>query len=469
MKHILLFLLLCSSIISDAQNWNLLQADKIYTFEYCRPINFRLLNSYSQPDTFDNCWHHLYTIGIDTAIGQDTTFLLNTEVDTIETGGGYFHWENVPHLLFNEKLLKQANGDFYFQGKDTVLVRTTAALNDSWIFRLGDTTLATLITIDTISLFGQLDSVKIAVLSNGDSLAWTKNRGLILFPGVNNEQARLAAIQKDSIYEGLRIPDFWDFYDFEVGDVFMYQGYAFSCFFFPGCNCTTKTKVTITSKQRLSDRYVYNYNIVQNGNGCAFTCPLNFRPIDRLNFIKDSSVVNQLGNSLVELYDLAGQGYSPYLIFSGTDVESEKYAFLSDYEYYKYNKGLGATFADNNSIGTHVTCSLIGFVKGTDTVGIVYSDSIILGVEQTEAPIAKNFRLYPNPTQTITILEIFIDDATFLRIYNTQSELVYSQKLELGAKKQQLNLSELPVGMYFVQIFDEDGNLKGVEKLLLLR
>jgi hypothetical protein len=75
-------------------------------------------------------------------------------------------------------------------------------------------------------------------------------------------------------------------------------------------------------------------------------------------------------------------------------------------------------------------------------------DCVTVGMAEKQNP-KSNFKIYPNPTQGQLTIESSKEnfDAPFL-IYNTQGQMVRS--IRIANQRQQINLSKLPAGLYFV-------------------
>ena len=81
--------------------------------------------------------------------------------------------------------------------------------------------------------------------------------------------------------------------------------------------------------------------------------------------------------------------------------------------------------------------------------------------EEKLKSIVESIEVYPNPTEGIIRFDNLPDNYVVkAEIYNVNGQIVLSQKIE----NSQLNISNLPKGMYLVKV-----NLNGVEKSVKLR
>lgn len=90
---------------------------------------------------------------------------------------------------------------------------------------------------------------------------------------------------------------------------------------------------------------------------------------------------------------------------------------------------------------------------------------IVVGNEQFVPPPA--LRLYPNPTSTSFTLELPepATPGTSFRIAGLTGQTLLQQRAEAGSKLHVFDLSALPAGMYFVQVWKE-GSVVGVGKVV---
>jgi glucuronoarabinoxylan endo-1,4-beta-xylanase len=82
--------------------------------------------------------------------------------------------------------------------------------------------------------------------------------------------------------------------------------------------------------------------------------------------------------------------------------------------------------------------------------GLMLKYQNVTSVEQTNADAA-NISLYPNPVHDqLTILHEGQTNESTFRLLDQTGRQIISGKLNIGAN--QINVSELPAGMYFIQI-----------------
>jgi len=111
---------------------------------------------------------------------------------------------------------------------------------------------AEVIAITAGEILGNADSLKHIALSNGDTIILSKSHGIIEFPQVDNDTYyRLIGIQTRGL--GFKMPDYREFFDFNVGDIFQYEIETGAL----PLGTYGTVKITITDKQVSQESIVY--------------------------------------------------------------------------------------------------------------------------------------------------------------------------------------------------------------------
>jgi hypothetical protein len=94
----------------------------------------------------------------------------------------------------------------------------------------------------------------------------------------------------------------------------------------------------------------------------------------------------------------------------------------------------------------------------------VYVDTCATSINDE---LITNISVYPNPSSGIFTLELnnIIEKNTILTIVNSVGKVIYSEKLEIGERTKDINLSEYSKGIYFLEIETENRILN--KKLVL--
>lgn len=150
----------------------------------------------------------------------DTCFLwLDVLTEFFQEGGEFYH-ENQTNFMGNEVLRSNNNWFFELNDSTTCLLKPKASLLETWEFTPGQN--AIVINESQENLFGVLDSTKLISVGNGNILKISKKHGIIEFPNFYGiAEYNLKGIQERDY--GTALPDFESVFDFEVGDVFLYD------------------------------------------------------------------------------------------------------------------------------------------------------------------------------------------------------------------------------------------------------
>ena len=218
MKRILLCLIFSIPLLALGQNW--------------APVNPKWSPQFSLNGEGDID----FSIKIDSAVisGEDTWYYLhpsflncdtcNLPVSECTSEYDSLYIKQTP--LFGDSILLNENSYTFF-GADLVL-KPYLSVGQSFDFTLnnGDEITGILAEAGTMQVFGELDSIKTYTYSNDKQLILSKNYGIISFtPEAGNTQL-LSGIPELQL--GNYVPGIREFYDFEIGDVFVFAGGSYS-------------------------------------------------------------------------------------------------------------------------------------------------------------------------------------------------------------------------------------------------
>jgi hypothetical protein len=94
----------------------------------------------------------------------------------------------------------------------------------------------------------------------------------------------------------------------------------------------------------------------------------------------------------------------------------------------------------------------------------VYKEGVILKNSLADSKV--NFTIYPNPSSGRIQLDLGALESTngIAKIYDISGSLINSVLINRDA---QIDLTRLPIGMYFLQLTNKEGELLGTKKLVL--
>ena len=194
--------------ISFAQNWQLVNPD--YHYHY-------VIRNASGQET-DSL--KALTIRIDST--DSDTSMLNVVLDWKKY---YFEGEeievNLPQFL-NKDMIDMGSGKRWFQNPGS-FVLFEENIPQSWLFDTINAIQAQLDTTLETSVYGQLDSVRSILLSNGDTILQARSFGILQFPISDSTALHYRQIGINRADVGFNFPDKSDMYDFQMGDKFEFH------------------------------------------------------------------------------------------------------------------------------------------------------------------------------------------------------------------------------------------------------
>ncbi len=241
-------------------------------------------------------------------------------------------------------------------------------------------------------------------------------------------------------------------YDFEVGDVFIYEKKGF----FSPMNSTLTTRYerrTIQSRSNTGNSIMYTYKNESANKDTLYkvTTIIDTLRVTDLDSLAISKVKPQ------NIFTLKTYNSDSYSKFYDSNRDMNSRYLVCDCFDFSYSlsvaKGLGIVLEEPYF---PLVDKLIYFKKGSETWGtpVDFSTSI-----NTPSVSASKIILSPNPTRDFINIET---DVLFnkIQIVNINGQPVYSTNNESVA-----NVSQLPNGVYFLQIF-VDNELKGAQKFI---
>lgn len=127
-----------------------------------------------------------------------------------------------PQFLQREMVIRD-NGVIHFRNPKSIVVKTNTTIGESWLLDTLAGVTATQIATLQETLYGQTDSVRIFLLSSGDTIRLAKVHGLIQYPYQYGSDIYFRQVGISGLKKGFVPPDFLDCYDFEPGDRFEYR------------------------------------------------------------------------------------------------------------------------------------------------------------------------------------------------------------------------------------------------------
>jgi hypothetical protein len=284
-------------------------------------------------------------------------------------------------------------------------------------------------------------------------------------------------------------PTFKEIFNFEVGDYFHYEIYEWQESF--GSSMDRHESYTIMKKVEHGDTVYY----IRKGKGTVIDKPdvgpdkpppdtTKYEIYDTVVYVDSAShFLNLCPDTLIQnvLYDLKYCDYYTSVqvvqndsmvmkIIGGDDnfyvydstgtidtIEIDNYSDCV-YFYEANAKGLGLVEQTISYINGYYNKRLIGYIQGTDTVGIISS------LPQDKV-LKSGVILYPNPVKDV--LSIQADKSVYLiNIYTLTGELVYTKPIyKSEADILSIHINDIKKGLYLLELVGKNRYTVKFEKL----
>lgn len=489
MRTIAFPLVVLLATAAQAQDWALI--DPAYTYNY----------SLGGTDTITD---QVLVTHIDT-LGQDSfRFGLNPVAEICDGCGVGL---NAPCYLSQDApwvqdgrpsvmgwAVRRSGASCWLEGLDTLLLHPQAGVGSTWAGSANVT--ATVLDLSLATVLGEVDSVKVIGLSNGDSLLLTQHHGVAMIRTGNAASAyQLIGMQGPQVL-GRRAPDLMNLFDYHPGDILEYKeqssGTDGQCYW----TTYTTDKYTITARTPTGDSvllsvvHVYHrdsyatpivgsgpcYFYGDNGEGIETLAVVvrpdrwtasnlfgsswlthcwvkalgpndeqTYRPMysTRLRFVpdvdgRDRVRPDTLRQSNARLFDLCRSEENDS-IYGITDQGDEEYA--------SYKVGIGLLHAHGYYFENGFMRDLYGYSIAGEEGGVIDSDGYILSVNAVAS--AQADPLFPNPANDRISLPP-VKAITAYSITDLEGRIVLTGTLQPNAD--QLDVHELGPGIYVAHL-----------------
>lgn len=454
----LLALAIIIATIAITQNWQPINPGFTYFYKIAGE---QFINESIKVDSVKNITgHQVYYLNM---------FLRECDTcENIECNQPYQRY-NTNHPSFLQKKIHVIDDETYlFLDPESFVVKPLANLNETWIF---DTILginATVISLSYDQVFeGIYDSVKQIDLSNGTLFKLSQNFGIISFPDFydTGNIFHLAGGRTEEGEFGEEVADFWDYYDFQVGDIFCtyysYSGQGYELI---------RKKIEIVSKEISGDtikygRYGYQYDSYSGSSIIDDVATYTNDP---------KSYLNTLPGQLEPDENSARPANFRYYYMSNLpSLTNDTHSFYrcGDYDFlhyddcdgpHRYNQvyspNLGKVFSYfiDYMYWTDTEYKLTGYIRNGDTVGTIYHDSIFGIYGTNNYKIQNELVIYPNPTSDLLTIKADWNILNLkVQLHDLSGRTVLKQffhnKLTI-----RIDLSHIPSGSYILRLEEKD-------------
>jgi hypothetical protein len=384
-------------------------------------------------------------------------------------------------------LLKPDGRDIYYnENNEAITINTQANINDSWLLFENDSlrVMATSTTINSQSIFGVTDNVKQFSLQVFDSLnnpishplnseffQISQNYGFVIapdfyhFPSAEKHNLKGVQLPKLGIYNITRN----DIYNFDVGDEFHIKDgswlqnhyykviiigkkidangdweYEYDVVYHLYVENDINTGETIITQDTSGN---VPYTLIPTNYNFQETTPMTFRS-SPLGYVGGYAVID----SSIYYGRIQNTHMNPYWLVDGTNCW--EYVLTTGPVPSTYIEGLGGAYGGYSSILWSAT-NLIYYKKGNEIYGTPINFNQILPTKKFIIE-NQNLKIYPNPAQYFLTIEIkILTNSDFnILIINNLGQII--EQDILNQNMQQIDISNLPKGIYTLQIRNEE-------------
>jgi hypothetical protein len=477
--------------VSYTQNYQLIQPTQEQHFLFVNTIN-----------TSSHYQQEIRSVRIDSVAIQGTeTHYYNYKILEEAFSGFSCLAEYSDSSWLGHQIIQSNNGHYIFfnQALDSILIQSLALVNSSWVlyeFGNGDYIEATISSIDTATILGNLDSVKTLNLQvkdaahnlithpmNHKTLQFSKQNGWIKFfnfhkfPTDTIPYILVGSSAPTTV--GINPPSQVDIFDFNIGDEIHSMGeyrMQFAQWQY-GQHKQIKTILSkITSANQDTISYTYERCLARIDNdGMAGTTDTTYRT----DTLRQQIILSERNNFDQLTHELFpdSMGYSITSVRNFTTARRQKVTY-NNYYYDDFNncwtlyldtwpriwvEGLGGPFLN----GFYRTDMPVYYKKGMETWGTPINCSTFLSIN----PLAvsdNSVNVFPNPfreTVNIEIKDFKDSDNWSIQLVDVRGQIVRSAKIHVAQFA--LQKEDLPVGVYFYQISNVQEQKQYTGKLIL--
>jgi hypothetical protein len=457
MRKFYLFLLSAIAFSAFSQNWT--------------PINTTEKFCYSSDDTLEIINNVLWVDSVKSFNNQEV-YYMNKIVKLIDEEENQYKY-NEPQFLADSIIISEDGSwefvdDFPIPDDGGFKLYPYEDVGFQWNFLSGIT--AEIESKDTLSIFGEPDSIKTIQLSNNQQIIISKEHGIINW----RDEYILVGIEGREL--GINVLKFEDlFSNISVGDVFCVESYNYVADE-QVTGYTKKARITITEMAMFSDSIILElesfYKIdyewgstssVENGyalydekyNRNEYTDAYPNTAVDLDFWTPDIQTIQKSG-----IYKFGGEKktqikYEGIWWNSNTFFECEHLYpnILCPENYVLYTIEHSAMFGFKeytlSAFEYWEGSNIVGAIVGGDTIGTIYTGPVFLGTNQLTSNT--NWLVYPNPAKEfITIQTPQEKSQADYKIYNINGILL--KEGDLNQKESRISVNELPNGMYFIEL-----------------
>lgn len=477
---------------------------RLYTLIFLLAPLFSFAQNYQcvSPNTiryFTNTDHNLRGIRIDSTKQVNSNTVLYPYKTARGTIGNMKYTLRPMGSWLGETITIQPDGTHMFDTYwgDTIVIRSQAQLNDSWIF-IDDTSSiyyeATVSSIDTLSVLGSIDSVKTITLTAKDAngivasdpfhnkrILLSKDHGFVsvfnlyMFPHIGSKfiydhSLFITKLTTDIEYSlvDLYIPTQLEVYDYTVGDEYQYKSY-----YYHDKNSLKEKHSDIILSKNVSATEV-EYAIKRTIQ--YYETPSSQYPTGRTVVKPDTIIRKYSTNKLLDLTLLPEEwGMGQYIHYNPTDTQmctiNRSYSIEPNYVYYAGDSALLNTFEPCSGpyyrykIGFgelyYAFCYVPNGGQANPTFTMTYAKNQIATCGQyypvsinSISNVETKFDVYPNPASNELHISTSSNEQVTITLKELTGKTIYNTTTNSSTS---INTSNYANGIYILTTSTIDG------------
>lgn len=449
----------------QAQNWQLISADKTYNYS-------------NNADGYIT--HQLWVDSLVTVTTGDMLYLnriagvCDTCDGLLEYYAGKYYTNNHPQFLMKKAV--QNESYFWMQDSASMVIYPHSNLNDTWLFDSTHNLTAEVYALSEESIFGQMDSVKTIVV-DGREIQISKSFGILEFPdyATENNSYQLIGIESESEFFGYQRPCLLDFFDMEIGEGKKYK----TSYGSPGGSDYNHIPLKLIERNLTNDSLELVYEntmdlsiereVIYLNQAHPATAPLNC-------YFPFASGHSYLSDAEEVFYSMTNTRQISSTTWTPDTTLSMEFGVCFGYGTSNFGESNDYPYADKNydSINQVFYNSALAEFKNTDdysfsnqffgeTYGMVHREYFkfeahftkyiydyieadgdwVLTIDDDTNEVEN--QIYPNPTSDKLYISN-LSEGTAYEIFDS-----YGRKVITGNYQEKINLSGLTSGMYFIR------------------
>ena len=462
MRKIYLFLLLIVGISVHSQNW--------------APINTTEKFCYSSDDTLDIINNVLWVDSLKT-YGNQEVYFMNKIVKLFDEDQNHYMFDE-PQFLADTIIISE-DGSWEFIDAFPIpddggfKIYPLEDVGFQWSFLSGIS--AEIISKDTLSVFGEIDSVKTIQLSNNQQIILSKEHGIVNW----RDEYTLVGIEGRDI--GTNVIMFEDmFKNVDAGDILFVEkretevDYAVIGYVSEQRFEILEIEKYIDSVVMLAGCYYYteyNWGYTTTYSNGYSTRELKYFRNDSTDIYPNEAITNTWENSNQQPFGTTISKISEHK-FGGLNKTQIVYAGewgdasvfeecedlypsiycpnLYDLNLFEYSENYGILEYQIGFFEHWFSQELVGVIDDGDTLGTIYPLDMFVGTNQLST--TSNWFIYPNPAKDHISLHSSQTGNITYQIYHYSGILVEEQRITKRDDEILIPIQELSSGVYLIKL-----------------